>query len=87
MAAGRTFKDRPSFVAKPERVVFKDFVVGKVRPSCEYQFDSGVGGSVERMCLRLLSRVSKTRRCSMCNPVRSGPDFRFLPENNSFPSR
>lgn len=31
VAAGRTFKDRPSFVAKPERVVFKDFVVGKVR--------------------------------------------------------
>lgn len=32
MAAGRTFKDRPSFVAKPDRVVFKDFIVGKVRP-------------------------------------------------------
>ncbi|CBJ27963.1 conserved unknown protein [Ectocarpus siliculosus] len=30
VAAGRTFKDRPSFVAKPDHVVFKDFVVGKV---------------------------------------------------------
>eukprot|EP00903_Cladosiphon_okamuranus_P020361 g18681.t1 len=30
VAAGKTFKDRPSFVAKPERIVFKDFVVGKV---------------------------------------------------------
>ncbi|CAN0363133.1 unnamed protein product, partial [Ectocarpus sp. 8 AP-2014] len=29
VAAGRTFKDRPSFVAKPDHVVFKDFVVGK----------------------------------------------------------
>ncbi|CAM9167315.1 unnamed protein product, partial [Hapterophycus canaliculatus] len=30
VAAGRTFKDRPAFVAKPDLVVFKDFVVGKV---------------------------------------------------------
>ncbi|CAB1100550.1 unnamed protein product [Ectocarpus sp. CCAP 1310/34] len=29
VAAGRTFKDRPSFVAKPDQVIFKDFVVGK----------------------------------------------------------
>ncbi|CAM9207030.1 unnamed protein product, partial [Laminaria digitata] len=30
VAAGRVFKERPSFVAKPDRIVFKDFVVGKV---------------------------------------------------------
>lgn len=31
VAGGRVFKDRPAFVAKPNRVIFKDFVVGKVR--------------------------------------------------------
>lgn len=25
------FKDRPAFVAKPDRIIVKDFVVGKVR--------------------------------------------------------
>lgn len=43
VAAGRTFKDRPSFVAKPDRIVFKDFVVGKVRLAKEAVTPAGGG--------------------------------------------
>lgn len=35
VAAGRVFQDRPAFVSKPEKLTFKDFVVGKVPRTCD----------------------------------------------------